>query len=126
MKRKIASSLAVLALCGGAVLGATQTANAGETGAQVTYFWLFQHDNYGGSSKNFSGDARYLNNVNWNGTSSAVDNGASSMKNQTGSDVVLWTDLGCDGVTYFARPNSVDSDFSNNNYDNRASCVDFR
>ncbi|MFH9733206.1 peptidase inhibitor family I36 protein [Streptomyces sp. NPDC017260] len=126
MKRRIPSSLGVLALCGGAVLGVTQTATAGETGAQASYFWLFQHDNYGGSSKNFSGDDRYLNNTNWNGTSSRVDNGASSMKNQTGSDVVLYQNNGCSGVTYFARPHSVDSDFSNNNFDNRASCVDFR
>ncbi|CAL9354872.1 hypothetical protein SUDANB15_00537 [Streptomyces sp. enrichment culture] len=104
----------------------TQTATAGETGAQAGSFWLFQHDNYGGSSKNFSGDDRYLNNTNWNGTSNRVDNGASSMKNQTGSDVVLYETNGCSGPTYFARPNSVDSDFSNNNFDNKASCVDFR
>ncbi|MER7371751.1 peptidase inhibitor family I36 protein [Streptomyces lanatus] len=111
---------------GAASVGLAQSATAAEVGTQATYFWLFQHDSYGGSSKNFSGDDRDLSNTFWNGTSSKVDNGASSMKNQTGRDVALYQNVGCSGDNYFARANSVDADFSNNEFDNKASCVDFR
>ncbi|WP_157877754.1 peptidase inhibitor family I36 protein [Streptomyces kanamyceticus] len=126
MRRGIIAGISSIALAGGALLGVAQTATASETGAQASYLWLYQHDSYGGSSKNFSGDDRYLSDTYWNGTSSKVDNGASSMKNQTSRDIVLWQDNGCSGDQYFARPNSSDKDFSNNNFDNKASCVDFR
>lgn len=33
------------------------------TGTQASDFGLFQHDNYGGGSKNFSSDDRCLNNT---------------------------------------------------------------
>ncbi|MBV7698449.1 peptidase inhibitor family I36 protein [Streptomyces sp. TRM70350] len=126
MRRRIAAAIGSAALVGATAFGFAQSATAAEAGPQATHFWLFQHDNYGGSSKNFSGDDRDLSDTFWNGTTSRVDNGASSMKNQTSRDVVLYQNVGCSGDNYFARANSVDGDFSNNGFDNRASCVDFR
>ncbi|MFC9682422.1 peptidase inhibitor family I36 protein [Streptomyces sp. NPDC056948] len=111
---------------GATAFGFAQTATAADSGTQATYLWLFQHDDFGGSSKNFSGDDRDLSDTFWNGTTSPVNNGASSMKNQTSRDVALYQNVGCSGDNYFARANSVDADFSNNGFDNKASCVDFR
>ncbi|MGC5035368.1 peptidase inhibitor family I36 protein [Streptomyces sp. DT190] len=132
MRRSIAAAVGSVALLGATAFGFAQTATAAETpgtsgtGVQATYFWLFQHDSYGGSSKNFSGDDRALSDTYWNGTTNPVNDGASSMKNQTSRDVALYQNAGCTGDNYLARANSVDSDFSNNSFDNKASCVDFR
>ncbi|MER6979615.1 peptidase inhibitor family I36 protein [Streptomyces carpinensis] len=127
MKRKLAMGIGLLALCAGSGLGLASNASAAETGAQATYFVLYENDNYGGRHASFSGSDIELNNKYWDGSTSAfAQNGASSMRNNTGSYVGLW-DVGtsCSGASYTAKPNSVDSDFSNNNFDNKASCVRF-
>ncbi|MFJ8631061.1 peptidase inhibitor family I36 protein [Streptomyces sp. NPDC093568] len=126
MRRRIAAAIGSAVLIGATSIGFAQSATAAEVGTQVSYFWLFQHDDYAGSSKNFTGDDRDLSNTFWNGTSSKVDNGASSMKNHTSRDVALFQNVGCSGDNYIALANSVDADFSNNEFDNKASCVDFR
>lgn len=127
MIRKLGVAVGVLALCAGSALGMASTASAAESGAQVSYFVLYENDNYGGRHANFSGSDIELNNKYWSGSTSAfVQNKASSMDNNTGSYVGLW-DKGtaCSGASYTAKPNSHDSDFSNNNFDNMASCVKF-
>lgn len=100
--------------------------DSGRHGARAPYFVLYQHDNYGGHYANFSGTDKELNNKYWGGTSQVMNNGASSMRNFTGSYVGVW-DKGtaCTGASYTAKPNSVDTDFSNNEFDNKASCVRF-
>ncbi|CAL9436260.1 peptidase inhibitor family I36 protein [Streptomyces sp. NPDC058947] len=125
MMRKLSVSLGALALCAGAVALAP-AATAADTGIQAPYFVLYQHDDYAGNYANFSGSDKELNNKYWGGTTQVMNNGASSMRNFTGSYVGLW-DRGtsCSGSSYTAKPNSVDSDFSNNEFDNKASCVVF-
>ncbi|MCZ4509105.1 peptidase inhibitor family I36 protein [Streptomyces sp. ActVer] len=127
MKRKLGVAIGIAALCAGGAIGMTGTASAAETGAQATYFVLYEDDSYGGRHANFSGSDVELNNKYWVGSTSAfAQNGGSSMRNNTGSNVGLW-DVGtsCTGASYTARANTVDSDFSNNNFDNKASCVRF-
>ena len=126
MKRKLAASLGVLAISAATVFGVASSASATESGLQASYFVLYQHDDYKGMHANFSGSDRELNNKYWAGTHQVMQNGASSMRNNTGSYVGMW-DLGsaCSGKSYTAKPHSVDSDFSNNGFDNKASCVVF-
>ncbi|MFB7495338.1 peptidase inhibitor family I36 protein [Streptomyces sp. NPDC056161] len=126
MKHKLGVALGALALCAVGAIATAPTASAAEAGTQATYFVLYQHDNYGGNYANFSGSDVELNNKYWGGTTQVMNNGASSMRNFTSSYVGLW-DKGtaCSGASYTAKPNSVDSDFSNNSFDNKASCVVF-
>jgi hypothetical protein len=132
MKHKLALTFGVAALSA-AGLFAAPGANAdadGEVGAQVTYFTLYGNDEFGGDHKGFaSGSSDHdLGNNFWTGTSHIMEDEASSMINNTGSDVALFQNAGstCSGSTYVALRNSRDADFSNNDFDNKASCVDFR
>ncbi|MER6218978.1 peptidase inhibitor family I36 protein [Streptomyces sp. 900105755] len=127
MIRKLGVAVGVLALAAGGALGMAANASAAESGVQATYFVLYEDDNYGGRHANFSGSDIELNNKYWAGDTSAfAQNGGSSMENNTGSYVGLW-DIGtsCTGASYTAKPNSKDADFSNNGFDNKASCVKF-
>jgi hypothetical protein len=127
MKRKLGVAVGILALAAGGALGMASNASAAESGAQATYFVLYEDDNFGGRHANFGGSDVELNNKYWYGSTSAfAQNGGSSMINNTGSYVGLW-DIGtsCSGASYTAKPNSQDSDFSNNSFDNKASCVKF-
>ncbi|MCT9104193.1 peptidase inhibitor family I36 protein [Streptomyces mirabilis] len=127
MMRKLGVTVGALAMCAGGVLGMASTASAAGTGAQVTYFVLYEDDSFGGRHANFSGSDIELNNKYWSGSTSAfAQNGGSSMINNTSSYVGLW-DVGtsCSGASYTAKPNSQDADFSNNSFDNKASCVKF-
>ncbi|GAA2275996.1 hypothetical protein GCM10010145_38760 [Streptomyces ruber] len=127
MKRKLGVAMGIAVLCAGGAIGMTGPASAAETGAQAAYFVLYENDNYGGRHANFSGSDVELNNKYWSGSTSAfAQNGGSSMINNTGSYVGLW-DKGtsCTGASYNAKPNTKDSDFSNNDFDNKASCVKF-
>ncbi|GAA3489649.1 MULTISPECIES: peptidase inhibitor family I36 protein [Streptomyces] len=118
MRRKLALRFGTMAAAATLALGVAPAANAA--------FNLYQHDNYGGHYAVFNGSDVELNNKYWAGTTQVMQNGASSMRNQTNSYVGLW-DIGgsCTGSSYTAKPNSSDSDFSNNNFDNKASCVKF-
>ncbi|MEV7344250.1 peptidase inhibitor family I36 protein [Streptomyces sp. NPDC093544] len=127
MKRKLGVAIGIAALCAGGAFSMTGTASAAESGTQATYFVLYEDDNYGGRYANFSGSDVELNNKYWSGSTSAfAQNGGSSMRNNTGYSIGLW-DVGtsCSGASYSVQPNSVDADFSNNSFDNKASCVKF-
>jgi hypothetical protein len=126
MKRKLGVSLGVLALSAATAFGVANTASAAEAEVRASYFVLYQHDDYKGMHANFSGTDKELNNKYWAGTHQVMQNGASSMRNNTGSYVGMW-DRGssCSGKSYNAKPHSVDADFSNNEFDNKASCVVF-
>jgi hypothetical protein len=118
MQRKLALRFGTLVAASVLALGFAPSANAA--------FILYQHDNYGGNKATFNGSDVELNNKYWDNTTQIMQNGASSMRNQTNRSVGMW-DIGgaCTGSNYVANPNSVDSDFSNNNFDNKASCVKF-
>ncbi|MEV6291111.1 peptidase inhibitor family I36 protein [Streptomyces sp. NPDC004059] len=126
MKRKLGVALGALAMCAAGAIMTAPAASAAPTGAQASYFVLYEHDDYKGHHANFSGTDRELNNKYWAGTHQVMQNGASSMRNDTGSFVGMWDNgSSCTGKSYTAKPHSVDSDFSNNGFDNKASCVVF-
>ncbi|MGK5629366.1 peptidase inhibitor family I36 protein [Streptomyces sp. URMC 123] len=106
--------------------GAPSTGERAAQGSQVARIWLYQHDDYRGGQYGFARNDGDLRDNTWTGASSRVNNGASSMKNQTGRDVVLYDIVGYGGRTYTARAHSSDRDFSNNGFDNKASAVKFR
>ncbi|MEU6411277.1 peptidase inhibitor family I36 protein [Microbispora sp. NPDC046933] len=88
--------------------------------------WLYEHDGFKGGFAGFTGTDRDLTDNYWYGTSRRVDNGASSVKNQTRYGVTLYQNVGCTGAHSYERPNSEDKDLSNNDIrDNRTSCVYF-
>ncbi|MEV0484551.1 peptidase inhibitor family I36 protein [Streptomyces sp. NPDC050508] len=124
MKRKIALSLGLLALCTASTIGVASTASADESGVQASYFVLYENENYGGHDASFSGTDRELNNKYWAGTTTIMNNKASSMRNNTSSYVGMWTIGGdCTGENYTAKPNSVDSKLGD--FNDNASCVIF-
>ncbi|MCC3651189.1 MULTISPECIES: peptidase inhibitor family I36 protein [Streptomyces] len=125
MKRTLFTALGSAALLSAAALAAP-AAGAAESGAQAAYFTIYQHDNKGGGWCNFTRDDSSLANNYWTNASGACNDGASSMRNNLSRDVVLYQTSGYAGDNYFARKNSEDNDFSNNNFDNKASSVDVR
>jgi hypothetical protein len=115
-----------LGLAGG-LLGATPAIAADEPTAQAGRFWLFEHDNRGGGQDGFWGTDKDLRNNYWDGSARISNNNASSMDNNTDRYIVLAnTPVSCGGATYLAKPNSSDNDFTNNDFDNKASCVIFQ
>lgn len=51
-----------------------------------------------------------------------IDNDANAMRNYTDRTIVLWDFPGCTGnLTYTARPQSVDNNFRNNGFIDKAS-----
>ncbi|MEU4205401.1 hypothetical protein [Streptomyces sp. NPDC045470] len=142
MKRKLflllgtasLSAVSVLGL-GTAQAGAAPTAGSGETevGIRAAKFYLFKDDNRQNGYYPFRKSDGNLANNKWIGGAHAgrtINNGASSMNNNTDR----WVDVydgaedghGCGGQKYSARPHSDDDDFTNNDFDNKASCVQFR
>lgn len=89
-------------------------------------FILYENSNFGGNRATFNGGDRELNNNYWDGTHTIMQNKASSMRNITSYSVGMW-DIGssCIGTNYVAHPNSEDSTFSNNGFNDKASCVIF-
>ena len=123
MRRRIAmvvgvlSSVAMLAV-------ASPTAQADNPACPANRFCLFEDDNFGGGRAVFAGDDSDLRNNFWQGTNRSVNNGASSMINNRGGSVGLRSNAGsCGGDSYTANAESEDRDFTNNHFDNEASCV---
>ncbi|MEO3887431.1 peptidase inhibitor family I36 protein [Nonomuraea sp. B5E05] len=129
MKKVVVGSLlAVVAVVGAPGVAAVQADSRSSSAAG--YFYLYEHDNYKGGWARFKTGDGDLRNNRWSGTSRSVNNGASSMKNQTRYYVHL-VDSTSGGVSgYIARPYSVDADLTNNSgqksFDNKASRIFFR
>jgi len=88
-------------------------------------FQLYQNSNYGGGQKTFSGSLTEFYGQKWNNGQS-MQNSASSMQNYSNRYVGMWNiGTSCTGASYTAKPNSIDASFSNNNFDNMASCLKF-
>jgi hypothetical protein len=89
-------------------------------------FYLYQNTGFGGHQATFAGSDYELNNKYWDGTTSIMQNGASSMINNRNGSVGMW-DIGssCTGANYVAKALSNDSTFSNNGFNDKASCVIF-
>jgi hypothetical protein len=98
---------------------------ASSAAAADTGFWLWQDSGYNGGSRQFTGSKTEFAGSTWS-NGEGMQNSASSMRNYTGSYVGMW-DIGtsCTGTSYVAQPHSVDSSFSNNNFNDKASCLKF-
>lgn len=89
-------------------------------------FTVYQHDDFGGCFYSFHGtDRDWSNNeINYmNCLGKNVNNMTSSFQNSMSRDVYLYQYVGCSGATYHAQPNSEDRDLTNNDFDNKASCL---
>ncbi|MEO3745047.1 peptidase inhibitor family I36 protein [Plantactinospora sp. B5E13] len=107
-----------------AVLAVASPAQADNPACPADRFCLFEHDNFGGGRAVFNGDDSDLRNNYWGGTNRPVHNGASSMINNKSVSVSLRSDAStCAGDSYTALAESEDRDFTNNSFDNEASCV---
>jgi hypothetical protein len=132
MKRRFGAAVAATALgvAGVFVPGAVATA---DPAAQLDLsIWLYEHDDLDGGGAGFNGDDRNLANNSWIGEPGrSVNNNASSMLNNSSRYVILYdtantTGGACRGLAYTAQPTSQDDDFTNNSFDNKASCVEFQ
>jgi hypothetical protein len=123
MKRAIALVASVLSSVAVLVV-ASPAAQADNPKCPANRFCLFENDNFGGGRAVFANDDSDLRNNYWEGTSRTVHNGASSMINNRGGSVTLRSDAStCAGDSYTAKAESEDRDFTNNSFDNEASCV---
>jgi hypothetical protein len=133
MLRKMGVTIAALAfgvVGTGAGSAAAQTADPAATQQDRT-FRLYEHDDQGGGVATFRAGDQYLGDRSWDGQPGRiVNNNASSMVNDLLRQVLLYDTgspggTGCRGDNYYVEPYSVDDDFTNNDFDNKASCVVF-
>lgn len=135
MYRKTASAFGVAALIAGGLFAtpaaaafaapSSHQASAGHVGQTAAKFTLYRHDDFKGGHCSVTKTDKDLRNNDWIGAKNSCNNGASSMRNNTGHTVVLYDKKGCHGRTYYAKPHSADSDLTNNGFDNKASCIKF-
>ncbi len=103
--------------------GLAEPAMADDARCPANAFCLYQDVNFGGARiiLNQPGHA-YCNLGDFN-----FNNKASSMINNMGREVILQQYVNCGGgLDYSARPESVDSTFDNNNFNDKASVVIIR
>lgn len=129
MKHRFGMAVAatVLGVAGVFVPG---TATAEPADAQIDLgIWLYEHDDLNGGGAGFTGDDRDLSNNSWIAQPGRiVNNNVSSMQNNSSRYVLLYDTANpttCRGLAYTALPTSEDKDFTNNGFDNKASCVEF-
>ncbi|URM89133.1 hypothetical protein LUW75_02920 [Streptomyces sp. MRC013] len=142
MRRKSVLALLAAPMAAAALLGTARSAGADTTGATAVRagtLKLYEHDDYKGGYRTYNGTDRFLKNDFWRNpatgkeTTRSVNDGASSMKNDTGHAVFLYQHgdgRRCSGLRYTAEKYSKDSDLSRNSsnpsFDNKASCVVFQ
>jgi hypothetical protein len=111
-------------LSSAALAVASPAAQADNPKCPENKFCLFEHDNFGGGKRVVADDDSDLCDDDWLGINRPVHNGASSMINNMEFSVTLRSDAStCRGDSYTALAKSEDSDFSDNHFDNEASCV---
>lgn len=94
--------------------------------AAAADFHVYEHDDFKGRNQEFYGTDRDLSNNYFDGGGN-MDDHISSMKNHAyhGISMYQYGGRSCSGITYYARARSEDRDLTNNNFDNRASCIIF-
>lgn len=131
MKHRLGVAVAATALGVASAFapGAVAVAEPADASLDLS-IWLYEHDDLGGGAAGFNGDDRNLANNNWIGEPGrSVNNNASSMLNNSSRYVILYDTANsttCRGLAYTAQPTSQDDDFTNNSFDNKASCVEFQ
>lgn len=122
MNRKIALGAGALSLSIITLIGFSPAAQAENDACPVNRFCLFEHDNFLGGRAVFDSTTKHLGDVKFANGLTVGDN-ASSMINNKDVAVALYQNGDCTGDHYNARKDSTDSDFSNNDFDNKASCL---
>lgn len=137
MKRKVVGALGALSLGVASLMWSGTTAQAQESeratandsqlqGASCVgmSICLYEHDDY-------KGDRLVI--PDWKNVPSLAakgfDNKASSIANLTKYDATLYTKASYSGATYVSnvdRGNGLDSDLTNNNFDNKASSLQYK
>jgi hypothetical protein len=138
MQRRFGVMVGAAALGFAGMLGVGPSAAAAETAdmsSQAGAFYVYEHDDFKGSSAVFTTTDKDLRNNSWAGEPGRIlDNNISSMKNQTDRDIYMWDKPGssktaCAGDRYIARKHSEDKDLTKNtnnpSFDNKASCIIF-
>ncbi|MDA2804018.1 peptidase inhibitor family I36 protein [Nocardiopsis suaedae] len=94
--------------------------------AAAADFHVYEHDDFNGRNQEFNGSDRNLANNYFDG-GGAMNDHISSMKNHADHGISMYQHGGssCGGITYYARADSEDRDLTNNDFDNRASCIIF-
>ncbi|MFE5730640.1 hypothetical protein ACFQ7A_06975 [Streptomyces sp. NPDC056528] len=128
MRKALVSMSAAALLLG--VLTATPAAAATQEAEDVyfcggTYdrFYLYENESMSGGCRYFTGSDWDFAGDNWYGTTVRMNNSASSMRNRSSSSIRLWEVLGYYGNDYTAQPNSSDSSFANNGFNDTASSL---
>lgn len=93
---------------------------AAPASAAVRRLGLWEHDNYGGKKGDFFCAVEYYEDL------GSMENQASSMSNGTKSGIDMYSGDHGLGTRYYAKPNSSDGDFTNNNFDNTVESIYFR
>lgn len=134
MQRRFGVMVGAVVLGFAGMLGVGPSAVAAEAAGmsiQAGALYVFEHDDFKGSSALFTANDTDLRNNSWAGEPGRIlDNNISSMKNQTDRDIFLYdTAVGCAGERYVAKKHSEDKDLTKNtnnpSFDNRASCIQF-
>lgn len=127
MRRTLLSGMGALLLTAAALAGTGSTAIAAPVSIQAGTLYVYEHDDYAGGVASFTSTDSDLSNNSWSGSPGRIiNNNISSMKNRSDRDVIFYNTGGsCSGDAYLARKDSVDSDLTNNSFDNKASCLKF-
>lgn len=133
MQRRFGVIAGAVALGFAGMLGVGPSAVASEaasTSMQSGIFRIFEHDDFKGRSATFDRNDNDLRNNSWEGESGRnVNDNASSMKNESDRDVLMYENVGCTGLYYRALRHSEDKDLTHSNdnpsFDNKTSCVRF-
>jgi hypothetical protein len=127
MKQKFIALMTAGVLTSVTLVTVASPARADNAACPADRFCLFESVNFLGGRAVFSNTDTDLRNNFWEGGSGrSVHDSASSMINNTGRRVILFADVGCAGTRFYvASPESADTTFRDNNFNDVADCVDF-
>lgn len=114
-RARLVAAAAAFGVTGAAVVGIGPAAMAQRAAASCPgeVLCLYQYKNYGGKVYKIASNARLTSLGTFNNT-------ASSMKNNTGYNIRLYSGKSYTGKAYTAKHDSADSTFGNNGFDNTA------
>ncbi|MEU0404292.1 hypothetical protein ABZ318_29520 [Streptomyces sp. NPDC006197] len=92
-------------------------------GGTYDRFYLYEHESMGGGCRYFTGSDSDFDGDNWYQSTVRMNNNATSMRNRSSSTIRLWEVRGYYGNDYTAQPNSSDSTFANNGFNDTASSL---
>jgi hypothetical protein len=117
-RARLLSAAVAVGAAGTVLVGVAPAAQAvqGQSSCPGEVLCLYQYKNYGGQMLKVASNSRLTSLGSW-------DNKPSSMVNNSGYTIYLYSDKNYKGSSYTAKHDSVDTTFSNNHFDNTASSV---